>query len=106
MAFHLLRLVHWFEDVEGEKVELRYFRDPVDHEVNFVMLRKSKPWMAVEVKFQEQQLDANLKFLLERVKIPFTYQVSLNRAKDWRPPDINGCRIRVLPAAKFLARLP
>ena len=106
IAFHLLRFVHWLEDAEGVKAELRYFRTTVGHEVDFVVIRNSKPWLAVEVKLDDRPLDRSLKYLLERVKIPYAFQVSLHGTKDWRSPDINGCRIRVLPAARLLANLP
>lgn len=106
VASHLLRLVHWLEDIEGEKAELRYFRNTLGREVDFVILRRSKPWMAVEVKTEEQQLDSSLRYLLERVKIPFAFQLSHHGTKDWRPPDINGCRLRICPATRFLANLP
>jgi predicted AAA+ superfamily ATPase len=106
VALHLLRLQHWVEDVEGERLELRYFRDTVGHEVDFIVLRKGKPWMAIEVKKSEQGLDPNLKYFLERVKVPYAFQIHQEGAGDYRAPDIQGCRIRVMPAAKFLANLP
>jgi hypothetical protein len=62
--------------------------------------------MAVEAKLDDRPLDSSLKYLLERVKIPHALQVSLHGTKDWRPPDINGARIRILPAARFLSNLP
>ena len=62
--------------------------------------------MAVEAKLDDRPLDPSLVYLLERVKIPHAFQVSLNGSRDWRPPDINGCRIRVVPAARFPASLP
>lgn len=106
VALHLLRFVHWREDVEGEKWELRYFRDVVGHEVDFVLLRQGKPWCCVEVKTQEQGLDPNLKYLLERVRIPHAFQISLLGEKDWEVAPINGCHIRILPARRFLLHLP
>jgi len=106
VAIHLLRLVHWYEDVAGERLELRYFRTTAGHEVDFVVLRRGKPWIAVELKLAERPLDANLKYLLERVEIPFAFQVSLDGERDWRPPDINGAKVRVLPAERFLVQLP
>lgn len=106
VALHLLRLVHWAADVEGDKCELRYFRDVVGHEVDFILLRKGKPWMAIEVKVSDQPLDSSLKYFLERVKVPYAYQVSLNGTKDYRAPDINGAKIRILPATTFLSNLP
>ena len=71
-----------------------------------MVVRGSRPWMAIEVKLDDNPLDRSLKYLLERVRIPHAFQVSLNGTRDWRPPDINGCKIRVLPAAKFLVNLP
>lgn len=105
VAVHLLRWVHWREDVEGEKWELRYFRDVVGHEVDFVLLRKGIPWCAVEVKSAERGVDQNLKYFLERVRCPNAFQVSLVGAHDWQPPPINGCTIRILPATRFLRHL-
>lgn len=105
VAIHLLRFVHWQEDVGGEKWQLRYFRDKQKHEVDFILLRQNSPVCAVEVKTQDQSLDPNLKYLLERVKIPYAFQISLHGNTDWQPPSINGCQIRIMPASKFLGQL-
>ncbi len=106
VALHLLRLQHWIEDVEGVPAELRYFRDVVNHEVDFIFMRNKKPWLAVEVKRSAQNVDSNLKYLLQRVKIPYAFQIHFQGEEDWSPEPINGCKIRVLPAAKFLLGLP
>jgi hypothetical protein len=106
MLSHLLRLVHFLEDVAGERAELRFFRDPVGHEVDAVILRKGKPWLAVEVKLDDRPLDPGLRYFLERVRVPFAFQVSLRGAMDTRVRDIGGSRVRILPAARFLAHLP
>ncbi len=103
---HLLRLVHFIEDELGEKAELRYFRDTVGHEVDAVVLRRRKPWLAVEAKLDDRPLDAGLRYLLERVRIPHAFQVSLRGTIDRRLPDIGGARVRQVPAARFLSRLP
>lgn len=105
IALHLLRFVHWREDVEGERWELRFFRDAVGHEVDFILLRGRKPWAAIEVKLDDRPLDSNLKYLLERSAFPYAFQVSLRGTQDWQAPDINGCKIRLMPAARFLAHL-
>lgn len=106
VAAHLQRFVHWLQDVEGARAELRYFRSPKGHEVDFVVLVKGKPWFAVEAKLDDRPLDPNLSYLLERAPIPHAYQVTLRGKKDHLAPSINGCRVRVLPAAKFLAMFP
>lgn len=105
VAMHLLRFTHYQQDVQGENFELRYFRDVNGHEVDFILTRGGKPWCAVEVKHREQSIDKNLKYLLERVTIPHAFQVHLDGKKDWEPKKINGCRIRVLPATRFLGNL-
>ena len=106
MAVHLLRLTHWMQDVEGIPAELRYFRDVVGHETDFIILRKSRPWIAVEVKMEEQNLDRGLRYLLERVQIPHAFQTSLKGTRDYVFSEIKGCRVRIVPATRFLASLP
>ena len=106
IAMHLLRLTHWCSDVEGEKIELRYYRDTRGHEVDFILLRKNKPWIAIEVKHTAQDLDRNLKYLLERVKVPYAFQIHLEGDEDYRVKSINEAYVRILPAGKFLANLP
>jgi uncharacterized protein len=103
---HLLRLVHFLEDTLGEHAELRYFRDSLGREVDAIVLRNRRPWLAVEVKLDDRPLDASLRYLLERVRIPYAFQVSLRGQVDSRVPDIGGARVRIVPAARFLAHLP
>jgi len=106
IAMHLLRLCHWITDIYGEKAELRFFRNVRGQEVDFIVLRKGLPWLAVEAKESESDLDSNLKYLLQRVKIPYAFQVHFNGDKFKRLPDINGSKIHILPAHIFLANLP
>lgn len=106
IALHLLRLVHWGRDVEGEKLELRYFRTRMGHEVDFVVLRGGKPWLAVEAKVAEQPFDPSLRYLLERVHVPFAFQVHLRGGRERRIEDVGKSRVRHVSAARFLASLP
>ncbi len=106
VALHLLRLTHYMTDCKGIKTELKFFRDDRKREVDFIVLQKSKPWIAVEVKLSAQPLDSNLKYFLERVKTPYAFQIHLQGTLDKELPSINGCRPLILPAAKFLANLP
>lgn len=106
VALHLLRLVHWAEDVEGCKLDLRYYRNTIGHEVDFLVLKNLKPWMAIEVKSSEESLHPGLKYLLERGQIPYAFQLHLNGTKDFLGPKINGTQVRFMPIYKFLAQLP
>lgn len=106
IASHLMRLVDWFWDVEGEKAELRYFRDVNGHETDFILLRNQKPWLAVECKTSQENLDSNLKYLLQRVDVPHAIQVSLKGEKDWVDKSVGKHGVRILPATQFLSSLP
>jgi uncharacterized protein len=106
VLFHLLRLVHWLEDVHGEKVELRFFRSTSGEEVDAIVLRNRRPWMAVEVKLDDGPLDRGLRYLVERVPIRWAFQVSLRGRIDRLHPDLGTHGIRQVPAARFLANLP
>lgn len=106
LLIHLLRLEHWCHDILGEKIEIRYFRDSYDHEVDFLILKNKQPWIAIEVKSSEQELDTGLRYFLERVRVPYAFQLHLKSGKEYRIPSINGCKIRSVPLVKFLANLP
>jgi predicted AAA+ superfamily ATPase len=106
VLLHLLRLVHWMEDVLGERVELRFFRSRAGHEVDAIVLRNRRPWMAVEVKLDDRPLDRGLAYFLERVPTPLAFQVSLLGSVDRRMPDVGAQGVRLVPAARFLANLP
>ena len=106
VAFHLLRLTHWMSDIEGEKAELRFLRDTLGREVDFVVLRKGKPWMLVEVKHSESSLSPHLRYFAERLPVPFVYQLAWQAKSDTVLPAIDGSKVRVTSVSRFLANLP
>jgi predicted AAA+ superfamily ATPase len=106
VAVHLLRLCHYLEDVLGESVELRYFRDVVGHEVDFILLLRKKPWIAVEVKSGDRRLGGGLKYLLERSHFTFACQVGARGGQEKILPPINGCPIHLMPLTRLLAAIP
>ena len=105
IAMHLLRFCHYVEDIYGERMELRYFRDSRGHEVDFIILKEAKPWIAIEVKLQAQRIDPNLKYLLERVEIPYAFQVHLHGDTYYHLDDINKTKLSIIPARRFLSNL-
>lgn len=100
VALHLLKLCHYLEDVEGHRVALHYLRDRAGREVDFLVTANRKPWFAVEAKTRADRADPSLLYFRDRLKIPWTYQVSLEGGRDVLD---NG--VRCLPAEKFLAAL-
>ncbi len=106
VAMHLLRYCHWLTDIYGKKAELRFFRTSRDHEVDFVLLINNKPYMAVEVKESRAELDSNLAYLLERVSIPYAFQIHFGDDNYHRTIGMKNSTVNILPAWKFLANLP
>ena len=106
VALHLLRFVDWARDVDGEKLELCYFRTRAGHEVDFLVLRNRRPWIAIETKLAEQPLDAGLRYLLARVPVPHAFQVHLHEGRERRIADVGTTAVRHVSAARLLASLP
>jgi predicted AAA+ superfamily ATPase len=100
LASHLLKFCHWKEDVEGHKMELRYLRDVVGHEIDFVVLKNKKPIFAVEAKSGDTSVSKSIKYFRERTNIPIFYQVHFS-SQEYAEPKVqvmtfrNFCR-RVL----------
>jgi hypothetical protein len=100
VASHLLKWVNWEEDVLGEELELRYFRDIDGREVDFVITRNRVPILCVECKWDDRDIDPSLTYLKNKFPNIEAYQISAVGKKDYE--STNG--IRVLPALVFLKR--
>lgn len=96
VAAHLLKYCHFFEDTEGENMELRFLRDVDGREIDFVVLKNKKPLFAVECKSGEKSISPHLKYFAERTSIPVFYQVHQG-TKNYSISD----RIHILPFADF-----
>ncbi|MFO1469987.1 MAG: hypothetical protein U1F27_02960 [Turneriella sp.] len=90
----------------GKDLSLRYFRHGNGKEVDFVLVLNRKPHMAIEAKLADSSLSPSLKYYLERVKLPYPYQVVLERKNERTLEPINGAKVRIVSAARFLANLP
>jgi len=77
VASQLLKYCHWIEDTQGFVMELRYLRDTDKREVDFVVLKDSKPVFAVECKSGEKAISPALHYFSERTPIPHFYQTHL-----------------------------
>lgn len=79
VASHLLKYIHYQEDAEGYKMELRFLRDTDKREVDFVVLKNNKPLFAVECKTGEKAISPNILYFKQRTDIPYFYQVHLGQ---------------------------
>ena len=100
IASHLLKLVHFITDYEGYKAELYFLRDVDKHEVDFLVAINGKPWFAVEAKLKDTAVSPHLLYFMERLNIPYSYQVV---KKD--NTDILQKGVRIISAGKFLTAL-
>ncbi|MCD4749601.1 MAG: ATP-binding protein [Thermoanaerobaculales bacterium] len=95
VASHLLKYCHLVEDTEGWAMDLRYIRDTDSREVDFVVLKDSKPLFAVECKVGERNISKAIPYFAERTPIPRFFQVHMGHA------DYEKAGVRVLPFATF-----
>ena len=101
VASHLLKWVHYQQDVEGRDLELRYFRDTDAREVDFVVVERRAPVMMVEAKWSDQNVDGGLRYLKAKFPAAPAWQVSAVGRKDYVTPE----GIRVAPAPALLSQL-
>lgn len=95
---HLLKKAHFLEDTQGREIELRYFRDNEQREVDFVLTENKIPILFVECKMHNHQVSPHLKYLTSKFpKVP-AYQLTYNSKKDYQTPE----GIRVVDAYRVL----
>ena len=105
IACHLLKAVEGWTDLGLGQFELRYLRDKLKREVDFLVVRDRKPWFLVEVKSSDGKLSDALGYFQAQTKAQHAFQVVLER------PFIKAdCFKRtdpvVVPARTLLSQLP
>jgi hypothetical protein len=98
VAIHLLKWVHYRQDVEGLDLELRYFRDVDGREVDFVVTDRRKPVLMVEAKLDDVAVDPALRYLKAKYPACPAWQIHAQGIKDYQTPE----GIRVAPAPVLL----
>lgn len=104
VACHLLKAVEGWTDLGLGQFELRYLRDKVKREVDFLVVRDRKPWFLVEVKNSETKLSDALGHFQWQTKAPHAFQAVMDQ------PFVNAdCFERteptVVPAQTLLSQL-
>ena len=88
VASHLLKWCHYIEDTKGYNMELRFFRDLEQREVDFVILQNNKPIEFVECKLSSKSIDKNLIYLKNKFPQVEATQISLEHCGDVRIGDL------------------
>ena len=68
VATHLLKRLHYTEDREGHRCELRYIRDKEGREVDFVILKDGAIQELIEVKYAEENISRSLRYYVKRLR--------------------------------------
>ncbi|MFH1729711.1 MAG: AAA family ATPase [Pseudomonadota bacterium] len=97
VASHLLKYCHFIEDTQGDKMELNFIRDADKREIDFIVLKNSKPCFAVETKHSAKSISKHIAYFSKRSKIPQFYQVHLGD-DDYEKKEL---RTHVIPFHKF-----
>ncbi len=100
VASHLLKYCHYHEDVEGEKMELRFLRDTDKREVDFVVLKNRNPLFAIECKSGDKAIHPHIHYFAERTRIPHFFQVHRGTRRQRA-----GERIELLPFSELSEEL-
>ena len=101
VACHLLKWVHYRQDIAGENLELQYFRDTDGREVDFVITEKRRPIKLIECKWSDTDVDKGLRYMHTKFPEAEAFQLTAIGKKDYVTPD----GIRVMPAIKVLGEL-
>jgi hypothetical protein len=100
-ANHLLKWCHFYEDTQGRDLELRYFRDNEQREVDFIVTENSQPVLFVESKWNDKVISPHLKYLKRKFPRVASYQVLFESRYDF----VNDEGIRLGPACKLLEEM-
>ena len=90
IATHLLKRLHYLEDYEGYRCELRYIRDKEGREVDFAILKEGVLEELIEIKYSDEDISRSLRYYTERLKPRRATQIV---AKLRKPYDKDGIRV-------------
>lgn len=100
VASHLLKKIHFLEDRDGFRYELRYIRDKEGREVDFVILKEGMIEELIEVKFSEDKISKHLKYYAEKLNPPKATQI----VAKLKHPYSSG-KINVVEPATYFRRI-
>lgn len=92
VATTLLKRVHYLQDREGYRCELRYLRDKEGREVDFVVLVENEIEELVEVKYGDDTPSSSLRYFADRLRPRRSVQIvwGLDRPFDYKGIRVTG----------------
>lgn len=89
VATHLLKRIHFIEDREGHRCELRYLRDKEGREIDFVILRDGEIQELIEVKYAEENVGRSLRYYAEKLRPKKATQIVARLRKPYTIGNIS-----------------
>lgn len=102
VAGHLLKWVHYQQDIFGRDIELVFVRDTSGREVDFALVEKRKVLSLIECKLSNTAIDDSLKYFQAKYPEAETVQIVQNLAAD-EQRVIDG--VKVVSALNYLNTL-
>lgn len=99
VANHLLKRIHFLEDLTGDRYDLCYLRDKIGHEIDFVIIKNNKPVMLIEAKVSDTTRSKSFYYYKERLKVSKCVQLVMNLEKSTTKDQI-----LVTPAHEWLSK--
>ncbi|MBW2031732.1 MAG: ATP-binding protein [Deltaproteobacteria bacterium] len=90
VASSLLKRLHFLEDRDGYRYELKFIRDKEGREVDFAIVRENMLEELIEAKYSDENISRPLKYYATRLKPRKATQIV---ATLKRPYDDNGIRV-------------
>ncbi|MBL8026183.1 MAG: ATP-binding protein [Fibrobacteres bacterium] len=97
---HLLKWIHFMQDSEGREIELRYFKDVYNREVDFVITEDGRPIQCVECKLSDRKPTDALLYFKSKFPECEAIQVTCENEKSY----VHKSGIKIIPALIFLDR--
>ncbi len=101
VATTLLKRLHFLEDRDGYRYELRYLRDKEGREIDFVIVKDGQIEELIEVKYQDDSISRALQYYTQRLHPKRSTQIVYELS---RPYDRNG--IEVLDIVNYVLKYP
>jgi len=101
LASHLLKFIHYLQDIENLNVHLYYLQDKIlNSELDFFLTLDQKPWFGVSFIFNNNISKRKLIYFKNALNIPRIYAVTLENKETDLENDI-----KILNICKFLSGL-
>lgn len=101
VACHLLKWTHYQQDALGRDVDMLYFRDLENREIDFIVTEDGKPKQAIEVKLSQSAISKPLNYFSKKFPDCDLFQIHLQGDKDYISPK----GVRVMSVLKYLGLL-